>query len=92
MTDKEFEKWVQEETDYSVLDVADVNVNDNTIMIDVESIRGIAETYHKQEVNAISDDDIADCLNDFYDDRDYADARCDGFSDGIKWFKNKLNK
>ena len=60
MTDKEFEKWVQEETDYSVLDVADVNVNDNTIMIDVESIRGIAETYHKQEVNAISDDDIAD--------------------------------
>ena len=52
MTAKEFQIWVQEETDFSVLDVVDYDANNGGYMIDVESIFDIAKAYHKAEVEA----------------------------------------
>jgi hypothetical protein len=87
MNAEEFEKWVQEETDFSVLDVADINVSFNRIVIDVESIMGIAEAYHQSRVNGISDEVILlgaiqqDSMNEQV-----------AWGDGAKWLKEQLLK
>lgn len=42
---EEFEKWIQENTKYSVLDVVDVNPRNGKIFMDIEAFNNIANTY-----------------------------------------------
>jgi len=89
MTAKEFQIWVQEETDFSVLDVVDYDANSGGYMIDVESIFDIAKAYHQSKVNAISDEDInnASKLKVTMFNNEYMI-----FKIGVKWFKEQLLK
>lgn len=53
MTAEDFEKWVFDHTEHSVWDVADIDRKDNSLVIDVESIKGIAEAYYKAEAEKL---------------------------------------
>lgn len=62
MKAEEFERWVQDETDYSVLDCADYDANNGGYIIDVESIFSIAKAYHQSKVESISIEQIETIL------------------------------
>ena len=93
MTVKEFQIWVQEETDFSVLDVVDYDANIGGYMIDVESIFDIAKAYHQSRVNAISDEEIVDALSEHIINNDSKKILCEYYSQlAINAVKNKLLK
>lgn len=87
MTAEEFEKWVYENTNLSVYDVADINQNNLKLVIDVESIKSISEAYHKAKVESITDEEIDNYLN----DEELIQISA-GKSMGIDWYKSQLLK
>lgn len=89
MTAEEFEKWVFENTNLSVYDVADINQNNLKLVIDVESIKSIAEAYHKAKVESITDEDFT---KHFFDETKVNPSLVDGAIRGYKWLKSQLQK